>query len=169
MTIEWEPITGYEGYYEVSNLGDIKRIVTYKGKPILRILKPQDDGSGYMKVRLYKQGKSKFFRVHRVVMRAFIGECPENNEVNHKDGDRANNSLDNLEYMTKSENNMHMYRVLGYKRRFINRKHLTKSQVIQIRELYATNEYSQVDLAEKFGMNRNTISNIVRRISWKHI
>ena len=169
MNIKWKSVPEYDGYYEVSNFGDIKRIVTYNGKPINRILKPQDNGKGYMRVRLYKNGESKFFRVHRIVMQAFVGKCPNGEEINHKDGNKANNALSNLEYMTKSENNLHMYRKLGRQRRHDNYKRLSQDEVVQIRQLYATNQYSQLELGNMFGVNRNTIGNAVRRITWKHI
>lgn len=89
----WKPIPGYEGRYWASNLGRIKSR--------RKILKTHYSESGYEKVSLYKHGK----KVHRLVMAAFEGEKPYPEfEVNHKDGDRSNNKLDNLEYVTHYEN-----------------------------------------------------------------
>lgn len=108
----WKPIKGYEGCYEVSNLGNVKSIdrwVIYKngikhyhkGK----MLKPTTSHSGYLKVILYKNRKPKNRKVHRLVVEAFIPNSNNLPEVNHKDENKLNNKIDNLERCTREYNN----------------------------------------------------------------
>lgn len=102
----WKPKKDYEGLYEVSNLGRVKSLGN--GKSINSkegILKPGKIKQGYLFVNLYKDGKRKMFLVHRLVAEAFLPN-PENLPfINHKDEDKTNNSVDNLEYCTREYNN----------------------------------------------------------------
>lgn len=108
----WKSIVGYEGYYEVSDQGQIrtvKRTVPiYQGTRIVPSkIRKFDTTSGYYDVALCKNGKMKTFLVHRLVAQAFIPN-PENKEfVNHKDGNKKNNCVDNLEWCTRAENDLH--------------------------------------------------------------
>jgi len=108
MFEEWRDIAGYENLYQVSNFGQVRHTQRI-GKPI----KQSMIRNGYMKLLLCKDNKTKTVMVHRLVALAFV-ENPENKaEVNHKDGNKKNNSVDNLEWMTRSENLKHRYQVLG--------------------------------------------------------
>lgn len=92
-------IEGYEGLYQISNLGNVKSLISNK------ILKPKKDKDGYLMVNLYKQGKVKTYKIHRLVTQAFI-ENPNNYlEVNHRDEDKTNNYVTNLEWCTREYNN----------------------------------------------------------------
>lgn len=115
----WLPIVEFEEYYEVSNLGRVRslfRTVTHphSGKKTIpaRELGQSINRGGYVQVVLSKDGKSKPYRVHRLVLSAFVEPAPDK-DANHKDGDRTNNTLDNLEWVTRSENHKHAYRELG--------------------------------------------------------
>ena len=89
----WKDVVGYEGLYQVSSLGRIKSLFRYK-----RILKPQKNIHGYLKVGLYKNGKCKIFNIHNLVANAFI-ENPNNYKyVNHKEKKKTNNRVENLEF-----------------------------------------------------------------------
>ena len=93
----WRIIPDYPNY-EASRFGDVRNTKTG------RVLKPVDNGLGYMIVRLHKDGQHKNFLVHRLVMIAFNGPIPNGYEVDHCDHDRTNNRLTNLRYVTHSEN-----------------------------------------------------------------
>lgn len=100
---EWRDIAGYEGLYKVSNLGRVMRI---KGGPGARpggILKPQRHPGGYPHVTLYRSGEAARRYVHRLVAFAFLtGEVKR--EVDHIDGNKANNGVENLRWVTPAEN-----------------------------------------------------------------
>ena len=113
----WKDIKGYEGVYQVSNTGKIKRIGEYSNQfgstwESERILKPSSKENKYMIVGLSKEGKVKNKYVHRLVAEAFIPNLENKPTVNHKDGDRANNHESNLEWSTYLENNIHSIKVL---------------------------------------------------------
>lgn len=105
----WKPVVGYEGLYEVSNLGNIRRIWRY-GKPWVHTLKSKTTRDGYLEATLTKNSKAKSIRTHRIVAMAFLGH-PDGKEVNHIDGNKKNNSVENLEWVTPSENQKHAYRI----------------------------------------------------------
>ena len=93
----WKDIKGYEGLYQVSNLGNVKSLKTNKNLY-------SSNAKGYRRVGLFK-GKRKGYSIHRLVAQAFIPN-PENKPcVNHKDCNRANNNVNNLEWCTHKENN----------------------------------------------------------------
>lgn len=95
----WKPVIGYEGLYEVSNLGNVKSLIRRK------ILKPIKNGCGYLKVELCKEGKRKKIYVHRLVYSAFNGDIPTGLEVNHiNDKEKTDNRLCNLNLMSHKEN-----------------------------------------------------------------
>ncbi len=104
----WRPIYGYEGIYEVSNLGNVKRLVGKRCSKE-RILKPKLTKDGYFETALSSAGKYKYIRTHRLVAFAFCSGYHEGLEVNHKDGNKLNNKADNLEWVTSSENQKHAY------------------------------------------------------------
>lgn len=102
--IEWKKIIGYDDYV-VSNNGVVKSLKYGKE----RVLKPDENLDGYYIVKLSKNNKKKSFRIHRLVAEAFI-ENPESLPVvNHKDGDKQNNNVDNLEWSTVADNTQHAY------------------------------------------------------------
>lgn len=96
----FKDIKGYEGLYQVSNMGNVKSLNKRKG----RILKPQKDSDGYLQVNLYKQGKLKHHKIHRLVAQAFIDNPNNYEEVNHRDEDKTNNNVTNLEWCTRLYN-----------------------------------------------------------------
>lgn len=100
---EWRPLVGYEGLYEVSNMGRVKSL-NYRRTGKEKILEPYDDGYGYLKVKLFKDGKGKNCRINRLVAIAFIPNPYNLPEVNHKDEDKTNNCVENLEWCTSQYN-----------------------------------------------------------------
>ena len=103
--IEWRPIEGYEGLYEVSNLGQVRSFYTGEAK----VLKPSIDKDGYLKAGLSKDGKMYLKSIHRLVASAFIPNIGDKPQVNHIDGDKTNNTVDNLEWVTSKENIQHAW------------------------------------------------------------
>ena len=101
---EWKDIAGYENKYQVSNLGRVKSL-SYNQKGYEKILKTYTNKrTGYVYAWLYSHCKGKLAPIHRLVAQAFIPNPENKGDVNHKDCDRTNNSLDNLEWCTRSEN-----------------------------------------------------------------
>lgn len=105
-------IKGYEGLYEVDRVGNVYSKVTTRSRR-KRMLKPYQNGIGYLKVTLYKNKKQKKHYVHRLVAEAFIAKHPDLPEVNHIDGNRSNNAVENLEWCNRSQNVKHTYDVGG--------------------------------------------------------
>ena len=111
MREEWRPLVGYEGLYEVSNRGNMKSLERtvwdnrgyYRTVPE-RILKPMKDSSGYLQVKLWKDGKAKKYLVHRLVAEAFIPNPDNLPQINHIDENKQNNCMDNLEWCSRSYN-----------------------------------------------------------------
>ena len=99
----WKDIEGYEGLYQVSNTGQV-RSLNYLHTGEVKPLKQGTDGNGYKRVSLYKDGKSKTCRVHRLVAMAFILNPNNYKEVNHKDENPSNNNVNNLEWCTNEYN-----------------------------------------------------------------
>lgn len=109
----WRNIKGYEGLYQVSNLGRIKSLKSKK------ILKPYiNKKNDYTYIHLSKEGISKVMRIHRVVAETFVNNPLNKSCVNHKDGNKENNNVNNLEWCTQKENVEHAIKVL--KRNYAN-------------------------------------------------
>lgn len=100
----WKDIENYYGLYQVSNIGNVKSL-NYRHTGEEKIRKPSVDGKGYLIVNLFKNGKRKMLNVHRLVLMAFNPvENMDKLEVNHKDENKKNNNLDNLEWCSRSYN-----------------------------------------------------------------
>ena len=97
-------IKGYEGEYQISNLGNVKSLKRNK------ILSPSPHTKGYLKAQLLHNGKRKMVYIHRLVAEAFIPNPKELSQVNHKDGNRKNNAVENLEWCSCQENIIHSWR-----------------------------------------------------------
>lgn len=109
----WKDIDGYEGLYMVSSFGNVKsldRKVLNKGKLCIRkgkVLNKLETWCGYFRVRLYKNGKYKFYLIHRLVAETFIPNPNKFNVVNHIDYNKKNNNIENLEWCSQSYNMIH--------------------------------------------------------------
>ena len=102
---EWRNIKGYENLYQISNLGRVKTLPRKNRKTKEKIMKLRKDKDGYLRLGLHKEGKQTTHQVHRLVAEAFL-ENPNNYEcVNHKDENKQNNKIENLEWCTRAYNN----------------------------------------------------------------
>ena len=150
-TEQWKPVP-QKPRYEVSSRGRLRNTKTG------RILRPQPNTNGYPSARL---GKGTPVRIHRLVAEAFCSRVEGCTLVNHKDGDRANNCAENLEWVSYSGNANHAT-YTGHRVRA-----MTMGQVSRLRELYAQGDHSQEELAAMFGITRTYVSNIVTGYCWK--
>lgn len=170
----WKPVVGLENVYEVSSQGRLRRMTDGKFTFAGRILNSTKMDNGYRIVKL-SNGKNRSQKlVHAVVMATFCGPRPKGMDINHKNGIRDDNRIENLEYATRSENHLHAYRVLGRpvvsnKGSKAGRAKLTESDVLEIRKRYAAGGVSQDSLAKEYGVSQHTISCIILRKNWTHI
>jgi hypothetical protein len=162
----WKDIKGYEGHYQVSNLGRVKSLKNNKELIMTNI----KSNLGYLRVKLSKDGKIKGFPVHRLVGLNFLDLVNGKNEINHIDGDKKNNHLSNLEWCNRSENMRHAdktgLRVMLKGKRNPKAK-LTDEQIRLIR--YERKGIQQKDIAKEFNMKQQTISKIINYKLWTHI
>jgi len=166
MDERWAPIPGWP--YEASDQGRIRRSTGGKGAQKGKILSSMKSQLWqYKSVLLYRGGRetSKRFNVHQLVMLAFVGEPPPDHQVNHKDGNKANNRLENLEYVTISENHLHAYET-GL-RSYVP-KRLAVLDVLEIRDR-AKAEPDFEALAEDYGVSVDTIRNVVHRRTYQDV
>lgn len=113
----WKDVIGYEGLYQVSNLGRVKSLVFSREKylsPGKNVIHTKYGDAVYLFVPLSKNGVRKNGGIHRLVAQAFIPNPENKREVNHKDGNPSNNRVENLEWCTHRENILHSVRVLGH-------------------------------------------------------
>lgn len=99
----WKPIAGTKGFIEVSNKGRVRSLL--RGEP--RVLKSQVDNKGYHRIRVTVEREKMSYKVHREIAKAFIPNPNNLPQVNHKDGNKGNNSVDNLEWITNRDNAHH--------------------------------------------------------------
>ena len=167
----WKDVVGYEGLYQVSNLGNAKAL-NFKNKRGFNAILKNDICKGYHQITIYKNRKGNRFKVHRLVAFAFIPNPNNFPQINHKDGNKENNDVVNLEWCTNSHNQKHAYLLgLNKARKGADRPNAktTESQVKDIRAEYELGILNQRQIAKKFGMNYKLIFKIVRRKSWTHI
>ena len=172
----WKDIKGYEGIYQVSDVGRVKRLSRKCGTTTLKekILKQSFTVDGYKRVRLLHNEKDQTRTVHRLVMEHFNPNNDPKMTVNHIGGDKTNNRLDNLEWVSRSGQMIHAYK-LGLKQPMRGTKNynakLTKDQVDYIRKVYKRNstEFGTVALAKKFNVTDVVIGRIVRGIAYKDV
>ena len=183
----WKDIEGYEGLYQVSNLGRVKSLNrdhqanSRWGKTMKRVIKEKllkEDKTGrYLRVSLSKNGIKQRFSINRLVAQAFIPNIKNKPQVNHKDGNRDNNQVENLEWCTAKENMQHARSNNLITNIPIGENHpsskLSKKNAIKIKKIAKIGTRSRPGninkLAKEYGVNRVTITDIVHQKTWKHI
>ena len=161
----WKDVKDFEGCYQVSNLGNVKSFQ----RSFPAILKPRTNKYGYRVVICSSKDNRKSFLIHRLVALAFIENPKGKRCVNHKDCDKTNNKLENLEWSTYSENNKHAYDNGLHKNMngsMNNNNKLSEGDVLAIRWLFK-GKFSNKYIADIFGVNPVNVSDIKRNKIWK--
>jgi hypothetical protein len=170
----WKNVPGYENMYQVSNLGKVKSLARYKKaksnsksltkEKLLRFTRGID---GYISYELNKNSIRKNFKAHRLVAMAFIPNPENKPQVNHINGVKDDNRVENLEWNTASENVRHSYKT-GLASNKGERHPLSKlnnSQVLKIRN----DNRKLIEIASEYNLSMTTISEIKKRKTWNHI
>lgn len=163
MVEEWRIVEDYPAY-EVSNLGRVRHAK-------FKVIRKLSINRGYLTVCVYKKPKRAMPKVHRLVAKAFIINPENKNTVNHKDGNKTNNTVENLEWCSHQENMKHGYKndLMLNRAENCNFAKLTNEQVIMIRDRYEKYKPSIAQLSKEYGVTLSTMRRIVKRESWKSI
>ncbi len=159
---QWKPLKEYEGIYEISNYGRVCSI-KYRKKKILK----QGNVQRYCVVYLTKNKKIRGYYVHRLVLETF-----KPRECNHKDCNKKNNHVDNLEWVSPLENTKHAKRNnlrVVLKGETSGMSKLLEKEVKDIRDLFSNNVKTTTELSIIYNVDRTTIWNVIKRKTWKHI
>lgn len=165
---EWKDVVGYEEFFQISNLGRLY------SKRTSKILSQTISKTGYYShaTRLGgRNGKRVYFKIHRLIAEAFIPNPEGKEQVNHKDGNKLNNAVENLEWATASENTKHAYdNGLASALTGEDSPHakLTAFDAESIRREYKETKTTHRKLAEKYGVGKTTIQNILAGERWNN-
>jgi hypothetical protein len=169
----WKTIEGYEGSYEVSNLGNVKSLIrkTKSKNNSLRIvneriLTQSKSQNGYYRLCLKLNSTKGYFTIHRLVAVSFIPNHENKPQVNHINGIKTDNRVENLEWCTAKENIAHSYEnglsAIGVKKKLSK---LNDEIVLEIRK----SDLTQKKLAEKYNVSQPLISEVLLNKIWKHV
>lgn len=167
MTEIWRDIEGYEGKYEVSNLGRIKSLKR-KGRREEQILESYLDLKGYPMIQVCKNGKKHPTKIHRLVAEAFIVNFNNKPQVNHIDGNKSNNIVINLEWCSCSENIIHAFKMGLYKSRKGEQSghhKLSEKEAKEIKNLKGKG-LSQKVIGKMFNISNSTVGRIHNNKCW---
>ena len=160
---EWREIPGTD--YSVSSEG---RAASRK-RGGWRVLKPAPNGTGYLTVVFWKRNTGRTRAVHQLVADAFLGPKPSpNHQINHKNGDRLDNQVENLEWVTARQNQRHRFDILGHGNARGEKNggaKFTETEVREVRSRCAAGE-TQKRIASTFGVGRHAIGEIITRKTW---
>lgn len=175
-TEEWRDVPSFEGLYRVSSLGRVYSIsrTDRLGRNTGGLYLRPSESRRYSYVQLVKDGRATSKAVHRLVLLAFFPVETELLEANHKNGNTHDNRLINLEWVTKSGNLYHSYRVLGRKAPITrgenhHKTSLTDEDVRTMRALYKQGGWTHQELGTLFGISKCQAGKIIRREFWTHI
>jgi hypothetical protein len=174
----WKAIKGFEGKYEISNKGVIRSLDRYvnngvgtqsliKGK----VLVLREGTSGYLGTVLYDNGRRLNIELHRQLALTFIPNTDNLEQVNHIDGDKLNNELNNLEWLSQKDNVRHAFR-LGLNntpRGDVHKSSKLNSKAVGIIKRELNHGLSQQNLATRFGVHQSTIWRIANGLSWSEV
>ena len=176
----WKAVVGYEGLYEVSNIGRVRRIAdwlmpkggVHRAQGLLRL---KVEKVGYIRATLYRNGKKRIFGVARLVLMAHGPTWTPGMQVNHRNGIKGDDAVGNLEWVTPKQNIRHAVALAATGQLVRNvargercgRSKLTTAQVLEILEL--GRQMPRTQIAERFGVAYATVRHILRRETWRHV
>jgi hypothetical protein len=168
--MEWRIITGLPDY-EISNSGRVRRRTSAGGTWAGRPLRGYIDAGGYVLFRLRRDGGSKMYRAHRLVLLAFVGPPPDpSDDGAHNDGNRRNNHISNLRWATRTSNMadtlVHGTRSYGEKRSWSK---LTDDAVRDIRRRWKEQTAGQRQMAREYGVSLGVLQRALSGKSWSHV
>lgn len=174
----WKDIPGYEGRYQISDSGKVKSLARVSkskypgGNPVkMRILKSTINPGGYEVVILCKDAKTKCIGIHRLIATAFIPTINGKDHINHKNGNRLDNTIENLEWCTNQENQTHSWKHNSRQPlRGENNGHakIKPEDVVEIRRLRSEG-YTYIEIGKRFNLSRPSVQDIIYRRTWKHV
>jgi NTP pyrophosphatase (non-canonical NTP hydrolase) len=177
----WVPAFGAEGYYEVSSLGRIRSVArdvrskmskTGTRRTNGRILKTNSiSNAGYYSAKMSIEGKKVYWDLHRLVLQSFRPCSDNRNEVNHKNGNKLDNRIENLEWITRGDNVRHVYasgNKVTKKGSQVSISKLTESDIPVIRKLIA-NGATYKSVGDMYGVSYVAIIQIIKNKTWKHV
>lgn len=151
----WKDVVGYEGKYMVSNLGRVKSV-----KKDL-ILTPKNNHDGYLRIQLWNKNKVEFVSIHRLVAMAFIPNIDNKPFVNHINGTKNDNRVENLEWVTQSENINHSWQI-GLSKSQINSKLSKSVDQLDLNGNYIKTFPSTMEVERQLGIPHSQISNVCK-------
>lgn len=157
--MEWTTIAHAPGY-------ELRQDGLVRNKKTGKVLKQHTNPSGYLIVCLHGSSKGRTFLVHRLIAEQFVSGHRDDLEVNHKDGDKLNNALDNLEWVTRRENQMHRIHQLGRKAKMHT---LTEDVVRRLVAFRNDNLASMSVTGQKFGVHATMVCAIFTGKAWGHL
>lgn len=162
----WRDIKGYGGRYQVSDAGRVRSMPKHN-RLTVKILKPFINKKGYAHIVLDNKGHL----VHRLVLSAFVCESDTKKEVNHIDGIKDNNILENLEWCTKSENTLHAYTNKLMLQPKGEAHPVSKLTELDIRNIFRLKELglSNAEIGRRYSTPRSNIRSIINRETWSHV
>jgi hypothetical protein len=171
---EWKPVVGFEGLYDVSNMGRVRALRFRNGSSdrplkVPKLKKVQINRHGYSRVALYRGGKPSHESVHTLVLEAFVGPKPAGQEAAHGNGVRTDNRLENLRWTTRSENHAdkHMHGTTQHGERNSQSK-ITADDVEEIRALREQG-LKLAEIGTRFGVTESNVARIVNGDTWRHV
>lgn len=174
----WKDVPGYEGTLQAHPFGLIKRIKRIVLQPAGRHAKPWwrsypekivKAGEGYRVVNVMTNGTTRSALLHRLIAMTFIPNLEDLPEVNHKDGCKHNNWVENLEWCTREQNALHSTRILKKNIGEMNGASVLTNEMVRGIKSHLDNGAKQTAIAELYGIHYSTVSKIHKEVNWKHI
>lgn len=168
----WKPVVGFEGWYEVSDHGQVRRLQPGPGTQVGRILRNHPIPTGYLHVRLCVHSNPADLYVHRLVAEAFIGPRPRGLQINHINGNKTDNRPSNLEYVTQLQNMRHSFRPEFGRYVARGREHpRAKLSEIDVRAIVARRKEggTMAAIAAVFHVSGTAIRDVMSGRTWSHV